>query len=127
MKRIVIYVLLIALTVLAPVKRVDVGTLKPVEVVALSKENELLVIRTDTADEGRGTDLRSALKDIKQSAIGVVYLETTRYLLYTAEVKTQAKELREDLGKKTKAFLLEGELDLKDAAKYLDVHGKAPK
>ncbi len=127
MKRIVIYVLLIALTVLAPVKRVDVGTLKPVEVVALSKENELLVIRTDTADEGRGVDLRSALKDIQQSAIGVVYLETTRYLLYTAEVKTQAKELREDLGKKTKAFLLEGELDLKDAAKYLDVHGKAPK
>lgn len=127
MKRIVIYVLLVALTVLAPVKRVDVGTLKPVEVVALSKENELLVIRTDTADEGRGTDLRSALADIKQSAIGIVYLETTRYLLYTAEVKTQAKELREDLGKKTKAFLLEGELDLKDAAKYLDVHGKALK
>ena len=81
MKRIPIYIILIALVFIAPVRRVDVGTLEPVEIIAVSKERGMTVVRTDTDDVGIGKSIEQALEDLKQTATGVVYLDTAEFLL----------------------------------------------
>jgi hypothetical protein len=51
MKRIPIYIVLIALVFVVPLNRVDVGTLQPVEILAISKDNNLLVCDKDRLDK----------------------------------------------------------------------------
>ena len=124
MKRMIIYTILIVLVVCAPVRRVDVEQMMPVELVALRRENNMLVIETDTQDTGCGITVQSALQDLKQNAYGVIYLDTAQYLLYTEEVKAEAEQLRGLLRGSIQAYLYDGNMDLTGAVRYLKVHGK---
>lgn len=127
MKRIPIYILLVALTFIAPVDRVDVGKLQPVEVVAIYSESGQIVLQTDTGDTGWGADAAQALKDLKETAAAVVYLDTAEYLLVQKDIQQYIEPIRKDLKRSVKVCLTDGLLDLKQAGKYLGVHGDCPK
>jgi len=59
----------------------DVAKLAPVEVVWLEERDGVLYLQTDTKDFGTGTDVQSALADMKASASGTVFLDTADFLL----------------------------------------------
>ena len=121
MIRIPIYILIIALVFIAPVDRVDVGTLRPVEVVALCWEDGEMMIQTDTGDGGRGVDVESALQDMKRKTPAVIYLDTAKYLLIDIHAQQDAIALRKHLKSNVKVALFRDRIDLNNARKYLDV------
>ena len=123
MIRISIYILIIALVFIAPVDRVDVGALRPVEVVALSWEDGEMMIQTDTGEGGRGVDVESALQDMKSKTPAVIYLDTAKYLLIDIHAQHDAIPLRKYLKSNVKVALFCDRIDLNNAGRYLDVQG----
>ena len=121
MIRIPIYIIIIALVFIAPVDRVDVGNLRPVEVVAIYHEDGQMVVQTDTGDRGKGVDVESALRDMKRKTPAVIYLDTAKYLLINIQAQHGATALRNYLKPNVKVALFRDRTDLSNAGKYLDV------
>ena len=127
MKRIVIYIVTLALLTLAPVKSADIGNLRPIEVVMVRWQGDTLVISTDTEDVGYGTDAMTALENLKATTPGTIYLDTAEYLLVTEGADDAAEQLKSRLKKSVRVCMAEPEIDLKTAAKFLPVHGDLPR
>ncbi len=121
--RILIYIVILALTFLAPVERVDVASLLPIESVAVYMEGDAVVLETDTEDTGRGETVSQALQNLKDVTPAVVYLDTAEYLLVSEDAVTQVDGLREYLKPSIKVCIWDAKGSVKDAAKYLSVHG----
>ena len=51
--RTVLYILIIILTFLAPVQRLDVAKLQPVEAIAIYTEQDTVIIKTDTEEHDK--------------------------------------------------------------------------
>lgn len=126
MKRILIYALILALLLLVPVRRADVGQLRPVEVVVLYKEEGTVYLETDTLDLGVGENALEALADMKAASAGVIYLDTAEYLLVSEEALEETEALRGVLKKTVKLCQIDGRADLQTTAQYLSVHGGLP-
>ena len=126
MKRWILYSLLVASTFFAPVRRVDVGTLQPVEIICISKEEEIITIRTDTGDFGQGETIGQAVKDLQDTAMGIVYFDTAEFLLLDRGVQTEVAQLLEQLHASVRVCLVQGEPDLTSVKKYLRAHGYIP-
>lgn len=126
MKRILIYIGILALTLMAPVERLDVAKLEPVEVVFLSKEGDTVLLATDTEASGRGMDVSAALQDLKRTTPGVVYLDTAEFLVVSEDAAEQIDALRAHLKGSVKLCLAR-DLQVEEVAKYLEVHGNLPK
>ena len=122
----VIYVIIVLLTFLAPVKRADIAKLLPIEAVVLRKEGENIALETDLGDIGIGNTAEDALVNLKTNAIGIVYLDTARYLLVEPGMENEAEEIRQKLKKSVKVGTYLGG-DIKQAAKYLDAHQEVAK
>ena len=122
----ILYALIIALSLFAPVTRLDIAKLSPVEAVAVYKENGQVVLKTDEENEGRGENVHLALADLKEKASVIIYLDTARYLLVAEDAAAEAAALQAYL----KASVLVGNYaggDVKEEAKYLDVHTDSAK
>ena len=126
MKRIIMYVAILVLTLATPVKRLDVAHLEPVEVVCLSRVGDTVILSTDTQASGRGADALSALANLKQTTPGVVYLDTAEFLLVTENALDEIDLLRTELKGSVKLCQVQN-AELENAAKYLEVHGDLPK
>ena len=126
MKRLPIYIAILALTLLAPLERMDVAQLEPVEVVFLTKEGDTVFLATDTKASGQGTDVAAALADLKQTAAGVVYLDTAEYLLVSEDAAGEINALRGSL-KGSVRLCLGQDVQVEEVAEYLEVHGTLPK
>ena len=127
MKRLILYVLILAVVLLFPAERADVAKLRPVEVLAVYKAGNTVVLATDTEDIGRGPDVRTALENMRQTSPAVIYLDTAEYLLIGENAKNEVQALRGILKASTKLCATTAEVDLKEAAKYLPVHGELPR
>ena len=127
MKRIAIYIVLIALTVVAPVNRVDVGHLQPVEVIAISQDGNKIILRTDTGDMGRGDNVEQALTDMKETSAHIIYLDTAEYLLIEKTVKQKAEPIRKYLKGSVKVCLTENITNYQGIGVYLESHGNFPR
>lgn len=127
MKRILLYTALLAATLLVPVERSDVGKLRPIETVSVYKENDWVVLRTDTDDVGIGATAAQALQNMKDSASGIIYLDTAAYLLVDKNAQDTAEELRDALKDKVQLCLATKEIEPADATKYLSAHGGLPR
>lgn len=77
----ILYLILIGLTFIAPVERLEIAKLEPIEAVAVEVRGEAVILKTDTDRQGRGATVEEALSDLKQNTPAVVYLDTARYLL----------------------------------------------
>ena len=122
----ILYAVIIALSLFAPVTRLDIAKLSPVEAVAVYKEYGQVVLKTDEENEGRGENVHLALADLKKKASVIIYLDTARYLLVGEGAAAEAAALQAYL----KESVLVGNYaggDVKEEAKYLDVHTDSAK
>ena len=77
----ILYIVLVGLTFLAPVQRVKISDLAPVEAVYLLREGEWVTLSADTGTFGRGKDALQALEALRENTPGVVYLDTVKYVV----------------------------------------------
>ena len=127
MKRIIIYVAALALLAFAPVQGAELGKMRPVEVVLASRQGNTLVLSTDTGDVGQGTDVLTALENLKATTPGTIYLDTAEYLLLAEGTEDAVQHLKGVLKKSVRVCMADSTIDLKEAAKFLSVHGELPK
>ena len=126
MKRIALYVLILALVWVIPVERTDVAKLSPIEVIAVYQTPDGVELQADTGDIGAGADAMSALENMRQTSPAIIYLDTAEYLLIGQGAEQATEELRKELKASLKLCSVNGNVDLLKAAKYLDVHGQLP-
>lgn len=119
--------LILGAVLLLPVERMDVSQLRPIEVIAVYKEDGAVILETDTEDVGRGADALAALEDMKQTSAAVIYLDTAEYLLISQDAAEEAEKLRDTLKESVQLCVAQQKIDLQEAAKYLPVHGELPK
>lgn len=127
MKRIVLYMVILAALFAAPVRSSDIGKLRPVQVVSVYKENNWVVMETDTEDKGYGGTVSQALKNLKDTSNGIIYLDTAEYLLLTKDTENMADELRQVLKDNVRLCMAAKDIDLAEVSQYLSVHGDLPK
>lgn len=124
MKRIIIYILLLVLVLLVPVERLDIATLRPVQTVAVTMAGKSCTIATDTGDVGTGTDVISALEDLKRTTPGIIYLDTADFLLVGEGAQEQALQLKPYMTDSVRVYQVKGSPDLEEASQYLQIHDK---
>ena len=127
MKRIVAYIILMLGALLAPVEKQDVAKLRPVEVIYISRQNDTVLIQTDTDDLGVGTDIISALQNMEQTSPAVIYLDTAQYLVLGPDGEEPVQQLRGILKDGVRMCKTEESIPLQDVAAYLPVHGNLPR
>ena len=124
--RMLLYIVIVVLLFTAPVQRLDVAKLEPVQTVAVSVENGEVVLQTDTQQKGRAETLQAAINDLEENTPGVIYLDTAQYLLYTQEAAAYAEALATYLHPAVKVSRWDGKGSVEDAAKYLSVRSDLP-
>lgn len=124
--KVVLYALIIGLSFLAPVKRLDVAKLEPVEAIALSTEENMLVLETDGEYVGIGETVEQALQNLKDNTPAVIYLDTAQYLLMGEGTETYLTEMKGYLKSSVKVGTYQGG-NVKEEAKYLDAHTESAK
>ena len=123
--RLILYGLTVVLLCFAPVQRLDIEKLEPVEVVTVQNQNGAVYLATDTGAWGSGSDAVAALQDMRQRTPGVIYLDTAVYLIVAPSALESIDVLRPWL--KERIFLCEGEeIDPREAVRLLEVHGELP-
>ena len=127
MKRIILYIGILAAMLAAPVEPADIGKLRPVQVVSIYKENDWIIMKTDTEDRGMGGTAKQALQNLKDTSSGIIYLDTAEYLLLTKDTQDAVEELRDELKDSVRLCMTAKQVDLVESAKYLNVHGWLPK
>lgn len=127
MKKIVCYIAILALTCALPVERADVGKLRPIQTVSVSRKGDLVTLRTDTGDMGTGSTAIQALANLKATTPGIVYLDTAQFLLIAHDAKDYAEELRDVLHDNVKLCIADETIDPKAVTQYLAVHDSLPK
>lgn len=109
-----------------PLERLDVAKLRPVQVVSVYKQNDWVIIETDTEDIGIGLTARDALKNMEDTTAGVIYLDTAQYLLLSKDAEKAVEELRDALKPDTQICFIEMKIPLAEAGKFLAAHGNLP-
>ena len=127
MKRILIYLGILAAVVAAPVRPLNIDQLLPVQVVSIYKEGARIVIETDTENKGIGLTATQALQNLKDTASGTIYLDTAQYLLLTKDAVEAVEELREELKASVQMCLATDNVNLEKVAIYLNAHGPLPR
>lgn len=125
--RMVLYLVILGLLFLAPLERADIAKLLPIEAVAVYVENGEVVLETDTQNRGRGTDVANALQVLKDTTPAVVYLDTAEFLLVSKDAVGYVEQLNNYLKPSVKVCICETSGRVKEAVKYLEVHGNLPK
>ena len=124
--RILLYIVILALLLVAPVERLDVAKLQPVQTVAIHVTGGEVVLQTDTKDKGQAETLQAAIDDLEENTPGVIYLDTAEYLLVTEEAVSYVEELENYLHPSVKVSLWDGEGSVEEAAKFLGVRRDLP-
>ena len=122
MKRIVMYILLLGAALAVPVCGVDVGELLPVEVVQVYREGDYHVIATDVEAVGAGETIEDAIINLKESAAGMIYLDTANFLLIDESSKENVQELKDYLKPSVRVCIAGCEIEPEKVARFLRVH-----
>ncbi len=121
MKRVILYILILTALLFAPLERVEIANLEPVQGVWMYVEDEKIVLETDTEDKGVGATAEEALMNMKQKSAGIIYLDTAQYLLVT-NAEHQIPVLQQYLKGTVQLCSWSGEGDLTEAVMYADAH-----
>ena len=114
-------VLVCALDIL-PFTGTDVAKLQPVEVLIVQQVGNQFLVCTESGLSGYGESIPLALDDLKLTASGEVFLDTAEYLLLTARCLDEIGILWQYLRPACQVYLLEGEGEFMNLAKYLESH-----
>lgn len=123
----ILYIVILGMLFFAPLQRLDIAKLLPVQAVAVYLENEDVVLETDASYMGRGETALQALEDLKQTVPAVIYLDTAEYLLIAEDATGFAEELRQVLKPSVKVCVCQAAGRVKEAVEYLEVHSNLPK
>ena len=115
----VIYIVILSLLFLAPVKRLDVANLQPVQTVAIYTEPGAVVLETDTHNIGRGATVADAVANLEKNTPGVIYLDTAEYLLISKDAYNYVDSLRDYLRPTVRISDWNHGIGVDVAAKYL--------
>ena len=99
----------------------DVARLKPVEVVQVTSDGDMLVVKTDTGDYGVGSTLDHAFSDMNRTASGLIFLETAEYVLLNPSAARFIPELTSYLRSGCGVCFVVGDADLQATARFFDV------
>lgn len=116
-----LYIVLVGAVFFAPVSRLDIAKLEPIEAVAVEISGDRIVLKTDSGRQGRGQTVSDALRDLKQNTPAVVYLDTARYLLLSPGARSLEAEIREFLRSNITVAPYSGG-DVKAELDYLQAH-----
>ncbi len=100
----------------------DIAQLRPVEVVVVGQKDGQIRIQTDTGDGGIGPDVTMAIDNLKNTAPAEIFLDTAEYLLIERECLGELPNLMNHLRPSCGVCILEGEPDLEQTARYLNIH-----
>ena len=125
MIRLAAYVLILSALIFAPVNKLDVAKLEPVEIVYIAQEGSLIKVSTDTGAAGDGETIEQALHMLNATTAGVIYLDTAEYLLFNSKIESQIKQLEGSLRANVRICLAES-ADLENLAQFLESHGEFP-
>lgn len=115
----IIYAAILGLLFLAPVKRLDVANLQPVQTVAIYTEPGSVVLQTDTQNVGRGATVTEAVANLEENTPGVIYLDTAEYLLISKDAESYVDALRQYLKPSVKVSSWQTGEGIENAAKFL--------
>ena len=110
----------------APAEPLNIGELIPVQVVSIYQEKGWTVIETDTGNKGMGGTAKQALRNLKDTACGKIYLDTAEYLVLGEDTAEAVEELRDELKRSVQLCEAATTVDLAQTAKFLHAHGKLP-
>ena len=119
--KMMLYGILIALSLLVPTRPLELGKLKPVELIRIDKTGDRILIETDTGVWGQGKTVNQAIRDLQDTTAGTVYLDTAEYVLLP-EDENLLHQMEPYLRGIVVLCRWEGEIKLDEAAKYLDAH-----
>ena len=100
----------------------DVAKLEPAQILAVEESGGGLSVRTDMGHSGWGTDLESAIADMKMTASGQVFLDTAEYLLVSPGAMKWMPELSELLRSSCQVCLAGEVEELTAVAEFLSGH-----
>lgn len=118
----VLYALILGALWFAPLNRIEIANLEPIEAVWMHLENNAVVLKTDTEDEGIGATVEEALADMKQNSTGMIYLDTARYLFIDEEAQERIGEIADYLRRSVRLCKWDGIGSLQEVVKYVDAH-----
>ena len=119
--KIALYGFLIAAAMMIPTKPLELGKLKPVEVIQIDYRGDLVQIKTDTGDSGQGKTVELAIRNLRETTAGTVYLDTAEYVLLPKN-ESVVERMSPYLKKNVRLCLWRGEMKLDEVAAYLDAH-----
>lgn len=108
MKRTIIYIVLIAAVFVAPVNRLKISDMEPVEALLLKREGEYLTIMTDTGRAGTGPDISRAIQNLQKNTPSVLFLDTTQYVLVCGKAEKDLEALKPYLKKRVEISYQDG-------------------
>ena len=119
-----IYICIIFVVFLAPLNRVNVSDLLPIEAVSMYVEDENVVIETDTGNVGVGKTVSEAVENLVDSTAAIVYLDTVKYLIVSTDARSFAAELKNKLKYSTDVYVGDITDSTKNTLAYLKAHNK---
>lgn len=123
MKRIICYCLILTVLWFVPVKGQSVSDLEPIQAIWLSREENGVILQTDTEDAGAGVSVSEAMETMQKKSTGIIYPDTAQYLLVSESAVELIPQMRAYLKGKVRVCLWEGG-DLAEAVKYIRSHKK---
>ena len=125
--RILLYIVILALLFLAPLERLDIAHLEPVQTLAVRVNGNTVELETDTGNSGQGRTVAQAVKELEENTSGVIYLDTAQYLLLTESALSVTEELADYLRPGIRVCMWDGEGNVAGAAQYLEIRKDLPK
>ena len=120
--RVVIYIVILAALFFAPLQRIEIANLEPIQAVWMHTENGTVFLETDTEDKGAGTSVFAALDDMKYNSPGKIYLDTAQYLFVSEIATEEIRTIQPYLKNSIRLCIWDGQGELKSAVKYADSH-----
>ena len=101
---------------------IDAAKLAPAELVYVQTEGQVVTVRTDLENAGRGSNLAEAFADLENTTAGKVFLDTADYLLVDETSVMHLRELAQWLKGDCLVCIAREVENLSGAATYLDSH-----
>ena len=109
MIRRILYAALLIAVFFAPVKRVNVADLEPVEAILLTRTAETVTLTTDTDISGTGEDISRAMENLRKNTPGILFLDTVQYVALPDLDDSDQEALKTYFPAGVKFFYLEGQ------------------
>lgn len=122
MKRLIFAILILAAFSMLPSPGTELGELHPVSLLLIQNEGNSIRLTTDTEEVGQGETLDMAIRDLRETASGHLFLETVETLLIEEKAQYLLPELHQLLRPNVRVCRPEGAVNVEEAAAYLSTH-----